>query len=234
MSNSIHLSSPPMRSLVVPTLFGELEPTVRGQLLAAAPRRDFADACMIQQRGDRPSGFWVIEQGKVRIGIYGLKGEFRAIAMLGTGDSYGELALFAGNRRAVDAVADGPVTMRWIDARAFEAALLCDPQSMRNMVRVLSVQLQELLGLLASLSNGSAATRIAATLVSLCVGGQADSNAGPVSLALNQQDLAELTGLTRVTVSKCLADLEQQGAVRRGYRKIEICDLAAVQRAAIS
>lgn len=234
MSNSIHFETPSMRTMIAPTLFSELGPAVRAQLLAGAPRRDFSDASMIQQRGDRPSGFWVIEQGKVRIGIYGLKGEFRAIAMLGVGDSYGELALFAGSRRAVDAVADGPVTTRWIDAHAYEAALLSDPHSMRNMVRVLSVQLQELLGLIASLSNGSAATRIAATLVSLCTGGQGDTDAGPVSLALNQQDLAELTGLTRVTVSKCLSALEQQGVVRRGYRKIEICDLAAVRRAAMS
>lgn len=219
-----------MRTIVAPTLFGQMSAFLQHRLLSQAPVRNFSDGQLIQQRGDVPSGFWFIEKGKVRIGMFGLKGEFRAIALLSEGDSYGELAVFAANRRAVDAVALGPVTMRWIEARGFEEAILSDPPSMRAMIGALSKQLQEMLGVIASLSNGSASTRVAAMLASLA-GARLAAAGTPVIVTLGQQALAELTGLTRATVSKCLSELERQGAVKRGYGQIEILDYAAVKRA---
>lgn len=222
---------------MAPTLFGQMSAFLQHRLLSQAPVRHFPNGQLIQQRGDVPSGFWFIEKGKVQIGMFGLKGEFRAIALLSDGDSYGELAVFAANRRAVDAVALGPVTMRWIEARGFEEAILSDPSSMRAMIGALSKQLQEMLGVIASLSNGSATTRVAAMLASLAgglAGGRNAEHGTPAIVTLGQQALAELTGLTRATVSKCLSELEQQGAVKRGYGQIEILDYAAVRRAAIT
>lgn len=233
MSNSIHLDHPAKRTLAAPTLFAQLEDSVRSALLAQAPVRQFTDGQLIQQRGDNARGFWVIARGTVRIGIFGLSGEFRVIALLTDGDSYGELAVFAGTRRAVDAVADGPVSAHWIDASSFEAAVVNDPQAMRRFIGVLSQQLQEMLSLIASLSNGSAATRIAATLATLA-GSSSTGQNGAKILAIGQQELGELTGLTRATVNTTLKALENSGAIRRGYGKIEIRDLALIRQAALS
>lgn len=223
-----------MRTIVAPTLFGELAHDLQQRLLAKAPLRRFAHQQMIQQRGEKPQGFWVIESGKVRVGVFGLKGEFRAIALLSTGDSYGELAVFAGNRRAVDALADGEVTLRWIDSHSFESAIQADPAAMRSLVTTLSKQLQELLGLLASLSNGSATNRIAATLVTLVRSAGPPSRGTDRRLAIGQQELAELAGLTRATVNTCLRDMESGGAIRRGYRQVTITDLEKLEALALT
>ena len=210
----------PLRSIVAPTLFGDLGEQARRNLLERAPLRSFGDQQIMQQQGDIARGFWVIESGTVKIGMYKPDGEFRLLVLLGKGDSYGELALFAKTPRAVDAVADGTVTARWIDAAAFERAIGEDPDVLRKMVATLSIQLQETLNLLSALGAGSAHARIAATLLNL---GRQLPSARLINLG--HQELGELTGLTRVTVNKSLKRLEQLGAVRRHYRKLELIDL---------
>ncbi|WP_160604922.1 Crp/Fnr family transcriptional regulator [Pontixanthobacter aquaemixtae] len=226
MSNSLQ-SDAHLRSLVVPTLFRELDDDVRDSLLAKAPLRRFDDGQIIQQRGDDAIGFWVIEHGTVKIGQFRLDGDFRAIALLVSGDSYGELALFAASPRVVDAIADGQVDLRWIDGNSFERAIQSDPATMRRLVGNLAAQLQEVLDLVTGLGHASSLSRVAAVLANM-----AATKRIPVMIKLGQQELGELTGLTRVTVNKCLAILEARGALHRHYGRIEIVDFGQLQRAA--
>ncbi len=227
MSNSIQSESH-LRSLVVPTLFRELEENVRSRLLTDAPRRSFGDGKIIQQRGDDAIGFWVIEAGQVKIGQFRLDGEFRAIALLSDGDSYGELALFAANRRVVDAVAEGPVELRWIEAQSFEREIRANPDTMRRLVGNLAAQLQEVLDLVAGLGKNSSLSRVASVLSNM-----APKSRGVATIALGQQELGELTGLTRATVNKCLAILEARAALKRHYGRIEILDRKQLKLAAM-
>ena len=68
-------------------------------------------------------GFWLIESGSVAVGQFLPDGDFRGVALLGPGDSWGELAMFADRPRVVDAVARSACKLRHIRAPQFEAAL---------------------------------------------------------------------------------------------------------------
>ncbi|GAA4641901.1 hypothetical protein GCM10023115_02470 [Pontixanthobacter gangjinensis] len=228
MSNSIHFDpNLRYRSLLAPTLFGELAPAMQIDLLAKAPLLQFTDGQIIQHRGDKPNGFWVIEQGAVKVGQFRLKGELRVIALLGQGDSYGELALFAANERAVDSVADGDVKLRWIEGQSFEQAIATDLPAMRRLIGALAKQLQETVSLVSSLGEGTSKARIAAVLINLAGGGPL-----PAIVRLGQEELAELTGLTRATVNKCLGQMELEGALVRRYGRLEIIDAKILKDAA--
>ncbi|MEM1197273.1 MAG: Crp/Fnr family transcriptional regulator [Pseudomonadota bacterium] len=213
MSNSLHLSDP-RRSLTVPMLFASLEEGLRERLIAGSPARAYGDGQLIQQRGTRPDGFWLIDQGSVWIGQHSVDGEFRAAAVLGPGDSYGELAVFAGTPRVVDAVARKQARVRFIAAAAFLSALEDYPQSNRALLGALSAQLQNTLDQLAGLRRGSNSARLAGLLVNL---------AGPDGVArITQQELAELLGVTRPTANAALRALEDAKLIRRGYGVVEI------------
>lgn len=215
------------RSMVAPTLFGGLAAHLREQLRKSAPRRNFSDGAIIQQRGDTSTGFWLIETGRVTVGQFLPDGYFRALAVLGPGDSYGELALFSGLRRVVDAVARGPAGLRWIDGVRFEAVLANDPASMRRMLGALAEELQEMLEIVAGLRRGSASRRISALLLNL-----AGSDTRRARISIGQNEIAELAGVTRATVNKVLRDLERDGILARGYGLVEILDPAALRLAA--
>ncbi|MBX7494435.1 Crp/Fnr family transcriptional regulator [Qipengyuania sp. 6B39] len=219
MSNSIH-SLPTRRSLGTPMLFEALDPALRVHLLRGARLREFGDGQIIQQRGTAADGFWLIEEGAVMVGQFLPEGEFRAVALLGPGDSYGELAVFSGRPRIVDAVSRGPSRVRFIAARPFLDALGNYPASTRALLGALSEQLQDTLGQLAGLRRGTSAARLAGILANM-----ADTAPGMAEVRITQQELAELLGVTRATANAALRDLEKRRLVKRGYGSIAIPDV---------
>lgn len=213
MSNSLHFDAR-RRSVSVPTLFAALEPDLKDRLIKASPARLYSDGQFIQHRGSRPDGFWLIETGSVRVGQHLPDGEFRAVAVLGPGDSYGELAVFSGNPRIVDALSRGDSNVRFIAAQAFLKALESDPKSSRSLLGALSAQLQNTLNQLSGMRRGSNPTRLAEMLNNL-----ADEQG---VTAMTQQELAELLGVSRATANSALRTLETAGFVERGYGHIRI------------
>lgn len=228
MSNSLH-SGATRRSLVSPMLFAALDTGLQAHLVRGATERQFENDQIIQQRGSAADGFWLIEEGSVMVGQFMPDGEFRAIALLGPGDSYGELAVFSEKPRVVDAVSRGKSRVRFISARKFLDALGNYPASMRALLGALSYQLQDTLALLAGMRRGTNPARMAELLANL-----AGEQSGPSQVDITQQELAELLGVTRVTANAALAQLQQLRLVERGYGSIIVRDRDRLMQFALS
>ena len=215
MSNSLHFSKF-SRSSAPPMLFDGLEPELKEELTASSRSRSYGDGQIIQHRGSRADGCWLIEEGSVRVGQYLPDGEFRAVAVLGPGDSYGELAVFAGSARIVDAVSRGESKLRFIPAAIFLSALEKYPRSNTALLSALSAQLQSALDQLAGMRRGSNPTRLAGLLAHMTMTNRTTS--------VTQQELAELLGVTRATANSALRKLEEEGLIERGYGTIRAID----------
>lgn len=205
------------RTLATNLLFAVLEPDLQERLREASPLRVFSDGQFIQHRGDKADGFWLIEEGTVRVGQHLADGEFRAVALLGPGDSYGELALFADTPRVVDGLSRGESRLRFIAGEPFLRLLPDYPASMRALLGALSHHLQDTLSLLAGMRRGTNPERMAGLLVNMVGDGH--------SVTVTQQELAELLGVTRATANAALKMLEDAGLVRRSYGALEIRDV---------
>ena len=177
--------------------------------------RRFAPDQIIQQRGDKGEGLWWIERGAVTVGRFHPDGEFRRVALLGPGDSYGELAMLSGRPRVVDAISRGESELRFVPARAIEELFAARPETAQVMLGAMALQLQEMLDIIAGIRRGTGLARIAGLLVNLSAG-------AATTVTTTQQELGELLGLTRATVNLALSELESQGAIRRSYGKVEI------------
>ena len=178
--------------------------------------RQFSDGQIIQQRDTEADGFWLIEEGAVMIGQFLASGEFRAVALLGPGDSYGELAVFSGRPRIVDAVSRGPSRVAFIAGRRLLDALANYPASSRALLSALSAQLQDTLAILASVRRGTNPARLAALLANMA------GEDGAVNIT--QQELADLLGVTRATANAALRDLSRVGLIERGYGSVTVND----------
>lgn len=214
MSESFHSGA---RSLANPMLFSALEEGQREKLRHASSERSYSTGQIVQQRGAKADGFYVLESGSVSVGQFLPDGEFRAAALLGPGDSWGELAMFAGKPRVVDVIAREECRIRHIRSDLFKQLMSEHPDASMSLLGALSAQLQEMLDLLAGIRRGSARPRIAGVLANL-----AGASAGPVMISITQEELGDLLGLTRMTVNTELKQLEREGMIQRRYRKIEI------------
>ena len=209
-------------------LFSALDSGLQAHLLRISRERIFEYGQIIQQRGDPADGFWLIEAGAVRVGQFLPDGEFRAVALLGAGDSYGELAVFSGKPRIVDAISRGESRVRLIAARPFLDALANYPASTRELLGALSEQLQDTLSILAGLRHGTNPARLAGLLSTM-----AGDDEGAASVTITQQELADLLGVTRATANAALKDLHRRGLIERGYGRIRIPDPERLARFAL-
>ena len=210
-------------------LFSALDPALQAHLVRTSRERAFADGQIIQQRGDPADGFWLIEEGAVRVGQFLPDGEFRAVALLGAGDSYGELAVFSGKPRIVDAVSRGDSRLRLIAAKPFLEALSNYPASTRALLGALSEQLQDTLSLVAGLRHGTNPARLAGILATM-----AGEEGGTASITITQQELADLLGVTRATANAALKELQQRGLVECGYGSVRVPDRDRLARFALA
>lgn len=209
-------------------MFAVLEPCLQDELRNRSPIQKFSDDQIIQQKGEYAKGFWLIEEGSVAVGQFLPHGEFRGTALLGPGDSWGELAMFAKRPRIVDAISRGKSLVRHIGESDFNSVLARHPEAMRDLLGSLSWQMQQLIDVVSGIRRGSAVPRIAAMLLTLS--GETER---ATSIAITQQELGEQLGLTRATINTALREFERQGAIRRSYGAIEVLDHSRLQIASL-
>lgn len=200
-------------------LFSALPGDLQDRLRSTAPVRQYESGQIIAQRGDAPDGFWLIESGSVSIGQFLTEGEFRGVAVIGPGDSWGELAMFSSRPRVVDAIARTRCEVRHIRQSPFDAMMEDHPEAARALLAALSQQLQEMLDIVAGIRRGSASARVAGILATMSEGSDP-----PARIRISQQELADLLGLTRATVNHALREQEEMGLLRRSYGAIEVVD----------
>lgn len=213
------------RSVGAPTLFDSLPAAIKDELRGGAIRRTFKDGQLIWHRGDQAEGFWIIEKGQAKIGHHAASGEMQALFILGPGDSFGELACLGQFPRVVDAEAVGTLEMLWVKDTVLLAAINKSPAISAAFIKALSQQLQEALDRLIVFRNMPAPKRLAQNLLALAEGKQA-----PVKLRIRQQELAELVGVSRMTIASALAQLEELGLVTRHYRHLIVNNTSALRQ----
>ena len=190
---------------------------VRRDLLARGQTRSFARGQIIQQRGDAAREFWYIESGSVQIGRYGVDGRLTLFALIGAGDTFGELAFMGEFPRSVDAIAGTGCTLIRIGDSELQSLMDSDPAVTRLLLKTMALTVQEAFNLIESSRSLSVPQRLAQALLQLC-GDQGDGT----EIKVTQQDLADLVGVSRVSLGKAVRQLEDLGAIRPSYGSITI------------
>ena len=210
MSNILQFVRNPLHA----SLLAGLDSTQLAPFLERSVRRHYAAGQIIQLRGEPAQGCWLIERGRVRLGQFAISGKFVALSLIGPGESWGELAVLRRAPRVIDAVAAEASELRWVDAAQFEAVLSRHPETMRSLLSLLGDQLQVSLESLIAARGDTAGPRVAQLLAGMA---QADPQ-----LRMTRQDLAELGGLSRMTIHTLLKTWEQAGLIALGYGRITV------------
>jgi CRP-like cAMP-binding protein len=190
-------------------------------LLREGRRQHFGAHAIIQQQGDDPHGFWLVESGAVLVCRFGVDGGVTVFAVLGPGDLFGELAHFTRVARQVDVVAETDATLVQIDGAAIDRLLAGQPDFARWLLRSLGNQLRMALDRIEGDRSLSAKARVARVLADMVQRG------GP-ELLTTQEELGNLVGLSRVSIGQILGRFAKDGVLRPGYRKIIVCDVSAL------
>lgn len=185
-----------------------------------AVRRPFFQGRLIAVQGQRSEGLCLVGEGQVLLSRRNEAGEDYALFLLGPGDMFGAGAVRPEGRWLVTArgVTDGflyvlaPANL----PRLFEFY----PHLGVHFLRLLSVSLERAYRRHDVAQNNVARERLFKLLSLLAeYHGQPKDEEIWLPLHLNQTELGEMVSLARETVARALAELEEEGRIRREGRK---------------
>ena len=196
-----------------------LPENVRDQLLARGRPIRFDRGQLIQQRGDPAREFWYVESGSVQIGRFSEQGRLTLFAVLGPGETFGELAFIGEFPRTVDAIARSDVVLIRIGESEFQNLLQTESRAARLLLQTMALTVQQAFDMVEAGRNLDSTQKLAQALLQL-LGEQPDGTA----LQITQQDLSDLVGVSRVSLGKAMKRLQDGGLVSAGYGEIRVRD----------
>lgn len=199
---------------------------LRGPLLAHGRLLKFAPRQWVFGEGDDSSGIVVVVSGTVQIYAQAPGGREVLLSQTSRGGAFGQSARFGGGPRLVTAISLRDSVVLHASDRALSEIAQQQPLIWRAAANLQYMLLRGMVQMIAEFAALAPHQRLAARIIRFASGG------GSVArVELSQQDLADMTGLSRKTVNLCLADLEGRGLIRRGYGVIEILDMPGLKAA---
>ncbi len=168
---------------------------------------------------------FLIQKGRVKVSRISDDGREVILSILEPGDFFGELSLIDGKARSasVTAIEDSEVL---ILRRGDFLGLLADyPQISISLMKELAGRIRKSDTQIKSLSLQDAMGRVASSLIMLAEDhGRTRKNEVVIPKIPLQQDLANMAGTSRETISRVFRYLEDEQLIKRTGRKITIPD----------
>jgi global nitrogen regulator NtcA len=177
--------------------------------------------------GDPAERVYFLLKGAVKLSRVYEAGEEITVALLRENSVFGVLSLITGNRsdRFYHAVAFTPVELLSLPIEQVEQALEENPELALLMLRGLSSRILQTEMMIETLAHRDMGSRLVSFLLILCRDFGVPSQDGiTIDLKLSHQAIAEAIGSTRVTVTRLLGDLRQEGMISIYKKKITVHD----------
>ena len=205
----------------------------REAFLAVARPRTFARNEVLCHEGDPADSLHLVEHGHLAVHAGLASGATATFTVLSTGDYFGELALLrADHRRTATVTALEPSRTLAVAATAFDALCRRSPGIERIVSALLADRIDILSRRLLETMYESVDRRVYRRLFELArsYGGPDGGSDGTATIPLSQTQLANLVGATRPSVNQVLQRLAEVHVVGLNRSRIEVLDLAALER----
>ena len=175
---------------------------------------------LAEEEGDT---LFVIVDGRVKVTVLSEDGREVILSILKDGDIFGEMSLLDGKPRSASVIATDDTELIILRRTDFLSRLERYPQMASKMLSTLATRLRRTNRQVESLALLNVYGRIAGTLLQLAEDQGVSEDRGIVIPERPiHQEIANMAGTTRETVSRVLNDLERRDYIQRDGRKIVI------------
>ncbi|MGA2264279.1 MAG: Crp/Fnr family transcriptional regulator [Acidobacteriota bacterium] len=164
---------------------------------------------------------YIVLAGKVKVIKTTSAGKETILAIHQVGDFFGEMALLDGKTAPATVSAMEDCRIAAIHHSDFQRMLMSNEKVVRQIVQVLCSRLRQVWAQVQDLSYSTADDRIRAGILQLSrKHGVQDARGIIIDLKITHQELAELVGTSRETVTRTLARLQKKGILELENRRI--------------
>ena len=224
MSKTDHLRNVP--------IFTDLTDSDLTKIASKMVPRVYEKGQMILLEESMGETFFIITQGAVKVTRLSADGREVILAILGESDFFGEMSLLDGEGRSANIVANEYAKVLTLSRSDFLDCLESYPKIAIALLEELAIRLRKSDQQIESLSLSDSEHRIGITLIRLA-GELGTIKQGHVTVKNlpYQQDIANMAGTSRETVSRTLKLLEDKKLVRRENRNLTIYNYDAFRQA---
>ncbi len=189
-------------------------------IAAICPEKRYPKGATIFSPGDPPGFLYILREGLVKLASLSEKGSETILQIFKPDDVFGEFLLSA-EKRHFEAVALEDTLVTALSREIFRELLVSVPAVGLNFIKLLSGRLARAEKELAAFSHSWSYHRLAKILLQLSEGfGEEIPSGTMINLRMTHEDLANMIGTSRETVTTQLKRLEQMGFVARQGRRI--------------
>ena len=224
MSKTDHLRNVP--------IFTDLTDSDLTKIASKMVPRVYEKGQMILLEESMGETFFIITQGAVKVTRLSADGREVILAILGESDFFGEMSLLDGEGRSANIVANEDAKVLTLSRNDFLDCLESYPKIAIALLEELATRLRKSDQQIESLSLSDSEHRIGITLNRLAAElGTIKQGHVTVKTLPYQQDIANMAGTSRETVSRTLKLLEDKKLVRREKRNLTIYNYDAFRQA---
>jgi CRP-like cAMP-binding protein len=208
-------------------LFQRLAPEELKHLEVSCRVRTFPRGGLIYAPRDLGEGVLLLAAGRVKLCTITAEGKQPILAFIEPGELFGELAILETGNRDEYAEAWEPSTVIFIPADSLRQLMERHAHLSIGITRLMGLRRRRVERRLKSLLFRSNRERLVALLLELSEQyGSPTANGVEIGIKLSHQDLANIIGATRESVTISLGELQSEGMVEMGRRRIVVKDLA--------
>jgi CRP/FNR family transcriptional regulator, cyclic AMP receptor protein len=211
-------------------VFSTLEHDDLERIAELAVPRAFEPGQIVFREGDASDTCYIVRSGRARAVRDHPDGRTITLATFGSGDIFGELAMFEDELRSATVEAVQRTSVVAVLGPDMRRLMVEHPQIAIRLVAALGRRLRETNDRLAKQSFQTVQSRVAVVLGELVEQAmEAGASGQEVLLTATQADLAKLAGSSRESASRFLAVLERAGVISQGRGRLVVHDPAALE-----
>ena len=207
-------------------LFSALEKQDLETLATIVTKKEFCKKETLFQQGDPGDEFMILTEGSVKVELMNTEGKELTLTILTPFQFLGELALLDDVPRSATVISMDQSTLLSINKRDFARILESYPRMSIPIMRQLTRRVRVLTDDIASMAFLDSYSRVTRKILNLAeeMGKPTPEGKVMIDQPLTHQQLANLVGTTRETVTKILNEMKDNGLLSIRRHRITILD----------
>jgi CRP/FNR family transcriptional regulator, cyclic AMP receptor protein len=206
-------------------LFQDLGPDAMTRLAETVQIAEIRRRQVIYLPGDPGRTVYFVNGGRVKISKVTRDGKELTLAYRGPGELFGEIALIEGGPREEMAEAMENALLTEMERGDFERLIQTQPLLGLRLARLLTQRRRDIENKIENLVFKDVNSKLAELLIRLAAEfGVDDARGTLVALKITHQEMANLIGSTRETVSLTLSQFKRKGLIHTDGRKVILSD----------
>lgn len=206
-------------------IFGALNEDCLQRVASIMVEKSYSRKSIVFHEGDHGDTLYIIKGGRVKIAKVAIDGREKTLTILQPGDFFGEMAIFDNMPRSATAEAiDSDVRLFGLNKKDFERLIHEYPSIALRIMKDLTRRIRQINQQVEDLAFKDVHGRVSSTLFQLLETEEEISGQTLTRLRMTHQDLANMVGSSRETVTRALNRLQNEGIIAISHQQIQILD----------